>query len=99
MGTSNADGSSGLFVSDVKEKNLTWKAKVMAIYLLTYFLILTEVIFLLIFRMGEGNTLIGCLLHLPRPGPKPGRSLQPSYVPVTRTEPRSPTLYPLSQLG
>ena len=30
MEASNADGSSGLFVSDVKEKNLTWKAKKIA---------------------------------------------------------------------
>ena len=30
METSNADGSPGLFVSDVKEKNLTWKAKEIA---------------------------------------------------------------------
>ncbi|EPQ20087.1 Eukaryotic peptide chain release factor subunit 1 [Myotis brandtii] len=26
----------------------------------------------------ERNTSIGCLLHKPRPGPRPGRSLQPS---------------------
>ena len=35
----------------------------------------------------ESNTLIGCLLHTPSPGPRLGRNLQPRDVPLTGIKP------------